>query len=99
MDGLIVISQFSCHHDGLEFSLYFYYVEILRGKFQAAMVLCSRLWPSGLGNFFLCKRLAVQILLLPLELVIQINFEHETITLLLRFLKFSMIKFILDLFI
>ena len=98
MDLLSVISKCSCHHDGLELSLYFYYVEILkvRAKFQAAMVPCSKLWLIGLGNFFASKRLAVQTLLLSLEFVIQINLDHDTITLLLWFLNFSMIKFILD---
>ena len=36
-------------------------------------------WPSGLGNYFVCKRLAVQTLLWSLEFVIQINLEHNTI--------------------
>ena len=35
---------------------------------------------NGLGNYFVCKRFAVQTLLWSLELVIQINFEHDTIT-------------------
>ena len=41
------------------------------------------LWPSGLGNYFVCKRFieihAVQTLLWSLEFVIQINLEHDTI--------------------
>ena len=37
------------------------------------------LWPSGLGNFIVCKRFAVQTLLWSLGFVIQINFEHNTI--------------------
>ena len=34
---------------------------------------------SGLGNYFVCKRFAVQILMWSLEFVIQINLEHDTI--------------------
>ena len=34
---------------------------------------------NGLGNYFVCKRFAVQTLLWSLELVMQINFEHDTI--------------------
>ena len=37
------------------------------------------LWPSGLGNYFVCKRFAVQTLLWLLEFVIQINLEYDTI--------------------
>ena len=37
-------------------------------------------WPSGLGNYFICKRFAVQTLLWSLEFVIQINPQHNTIT-------------------
>ena len=37
------------------------------------------LWPSGLGNDFVCKRFAVQTPLWSLEFVIQINVEHDTI--------------------
>ena len=33
---------------------------------------------SGLGNYFVCKRFAVQILMWSLEFVIQINLEHDT---------------------
>ena len=33
-----------------------------------------------LGNSFVCKRFGVQIVLWSLEFVIQINLEHETIT-------------------
>ena len=36
-------------------------------------------WPSGLGNFFVCKRFAVQTLLWSLEFVIQINLGYDTI--------------------
>ena len=36
-------------------------------------------WPSGLGNDFVCKRLAVQTLPWSLEFVIQTNLEHDTI--------------------
>ena len=36
--------------------------------------------PSGLGNYFACKRFAVQTLLRSLEFAIQINLEHDTIT-------------------
>ena len=35
--------------------------------------------PSGLGNYFVCKRFAVQTLLWSLEFVIQINLKHNTI--------------------
>ena len=35
--------------------------------------------PSGLGNYFVCKRFGVQTLLRLLEMVIQINLEHDTI--------------------
>ena len=38
------------------------------------------LWPSGLGNYFVCKRFAVQTLLWSLEFVIEINLEHDAIT-------------------
>ena len=38
------------------------------------------LWPSGLGNYLICKRFAVQTLLWSLEFVIQINLKHDTIT-------------------
>ena len=34
---------------------------------------------SGLGNYFVCKRFAVQTLLWSLEFVTQINLEHDTI--------------------
>ena len=37
------------------------------------------LWHSGLGSYFVCKRLAVQNLLQSLEFAIQINLKHETI--------------------
>ena len=37
------------------------------------------LWPSGLGNYFVCRRFPVQTLLWSLEFVIQINLEHDTI--------------------
>ena len=36
-------------------------------------------WPSGLGNYFVCKRFAVQTILWSLEFVIQINLKHNTI--------------------
>ena len=36
-------------------------------------------WPSGLGNYIICKRFADQTLLCSLEFVIQINLEHGTI--------------------
>ena len=38
------------------------------------------LWPSGLGNYFVCKRFTVETLLWSLESVIQINLKHNTIT-------------------
>ena len=37
------------------------------------------LWPSGLGNYLVCKRFAVQTRLWSLEFVIQVSFEHDTI--------------------
>ena len=37
------------------------------------------LWHSGLGNYFVCRRFAVQTLLWSLEFVIQIKLEHDTI--------------------
>ena len=37
------------------------------------------LWPNGLGNFFVCKRFAVQTLLWSLEFGIQISLEDDTI--------------------
>ena len=37
------------------------------------------LWPSGLGNYFVCKRFTVQALLWSLKFVIQKNLEHDTI--------------------
>ena len=37
------------------------------------------LWPSGLGNNFMCTRFAVQTLLWSLEFVIQINLKHNDI--------------------
>ena len=41
------------------------------------------LWISCIrSNYFLCKRFAVQTLLWSLEFVIQINLEHDTITVL-----------------
>ena len=39
----------------------------------------EKIWPSGLGNNFVCKRVAVQTLLWSLEFMIQINLEHNTI--------------------
>ena len=35
-------------------------------------------WPSGLSNYFVCKRFGVQTLLWSLEFVIQTNLEHGT---------------------
>ena len=35
--------------------------------------------PSGLGNYFVCKRFGVQTLPRSLEMVIQINLERDTI--------------------
>ena len=37
------------------------------------------LWPSGLGNYFVCNRFTVQALPWSLEFVIQVNLEHGTI--------------------
>ena len=37
------------------------------------------IWPSGFGNYFVCKRFVVQTLLWSLEFVIQINIEHDII--------------------
>ena len=39
----------------------------------------ANLWPNGLGNYFICKRFAVQTLLWSLGFVIQINLEHDAI--------------------
>ena len=39
----------------------------------------SNLWPCSYGNYFACKRFAVQTLLWSMEFVIQINLEHDTI--------------------
>ena len=36
------------------------------------------IWPGGLGNYFVCKRFAVQTFLRSLEFVFQINLEHDT---------------------
>ena len=36
-------------------------------------------WHSGLGNYFVCKRFAVQTLLWSLGFVIQINLKHDII--------------------
>ena len=43
--------------------------------------LCSfkALWPSGLGNYFVCTRFTVQTLLWSLEMVILINLENSYI--------------------
>ena len=68
-------------------------VEILqlRAKLQTVMVSCSRfIWitnssdhrrprSSGLGNYFVCKRFAVQSLVWSLEFVIQVNLDLNTI--------------------
>ena len=53
-----------------------------KAYFHIAMALCSRLiWiaNSSEGNYFVCKRFAIQTLLWSLEFVIQINLEHDTI--------------------
>ena len=39
----------------------------------------NELWPSGLSNWLVCKRFAVQTFLWSLEFVIQIILEHDTI--------------------
>ena len=36
------------------------------------------LWPSGFGNYFVCKRFAVQTLLRSPEFLIQVSLEHDT---------------------
>ena len=41
-------------------------------------VVLEALWPSGLVNYFVYKRFAVQTLLWSLEFVIQIILEHDT---------------------
>ena len=59
----------------------------LQANFQTVIVLCSRfIWiknssdiASGLGNYFVCKRFAVQTFLWSLEFVIHINLKHKTI--------------------
>ena len=38
------------------------------------------LQPSGLGNFFVCKKFEVQTFLWSLEFVFQVSLEHDTIT-------------------
>ena len=46
------------------------------------MVSCygfKTLWPSGLGNYFVCKLFTIQTLLWSMEFVIQVNLEHDTI--------------------
>ena len=35
--------------------------------------------PNGLGNYFECKRFAVQTLLWSQEFMVQVNLEHDTI--------------------
>ena len=39
------------------------------------------IWGLGLGNYFQCKRFTVQTLLLSREFVIQVNLQHDTISL------------------
>ena len=36
------------------------------------------IWLGGLGNYFVCKRFAVQTFLRSLEFVFQLNLEHDT---------------------
>ena len=55
---------------------------VVRDRFRGGEDMNSLLlvlWPSRLGNYFLCKRFAFQILLWSLEFVIKINLEHDTI--------------------
>ena len=47
---------------------------------------------SGLGNYFVCKRFAVQNLLWLLELVIQTNLDNETIAVLNLARSWSILK-------
>ena len=47
-------------------------------SFKLRLFSCS-LWCSGLGNYFLWKRLAVKTLLWSLKFVIKINLKHDTI--------------------
>ena len=49
-------------------------------KTVEAWVVARRLaiWLGGLGNYFVCKRFAVQTFLRSLEFVFQINLEHDT---------------------
>ena len=61
----------------------FYSPKQFRQTFIVSSLLA--LWPSGLGNCFVCNRLPVQILLCLLEFVIRINLLHSTIA----FLYFS----------
>ena len=49
---------------------------VITGGFELQI---SCIQSSGLGNYFVCKRFAVQTLLWSLEFVILINFEHDTI--------------------
>ena len=51
------------------------------------------LWPSGLGNYFISKRFAVQTLLVSLEFVVQINLQHDTITTLEMWVNSAILNF------
>ena len=51
------------------------------------------LWPSGLGNYFISKRFAVQTLLWSLEFVVQINLQHDTITTLEMWVNSAILNF------
>ena len=48
-------------------------------KYRKICWYCLHGKSNGLGNYFVCKRFAGQTLLWSLEIVIQINLEHDTI--------------------
>ena len=41
------------------------------GRGEGGVHTMKVLWPSGLGNYFVCKQFAVQTVLWPLEFVVQ----------------------------
>ena len=55
-------------------------LELIKYDVCLAITRAKALWPSGLGNYFVCKRFAVQTLLRSLEFVTQANLELDTIT-------------------
>ena len=50
-------------------------------------------WRSGLGNYFVYKSFAVQTLLWLLEFAIQINLQHDTITVYIHFILLTTLLF------